>query len=57
MGERWLIHRKSIETLLIWANMESETLSEKKRWTEGDDITGEIYKPAIVTLVDKEVFF
>lgn len=56
MGERWLIHRKSIETFLIWANMESETLSEKKRWTE-DDITGEIYKPAIVTLVDKEVFF
>lgn len=30
MGERWLIHRKSIETLLIWANMESETLSEKR---------------------------
>lgn len=48
MGERWLIHRKLIETLSIWANMESEPFSEK-RWTEGDDITGEIYKPAIVT--------
>lgn len=30
MGERWLIHRKLIEILSIWANMESESFSEKK---------------------------
>lgn len=30
MGERWLIHRKSIEILFIWTHMESEPFSEKK---------------------------